>query len=192
VPRLVLGSSSPYRAELLTRLGLPFDRTAPDIDETPAPGEPVPDYVERLAREKARAAAPGTSDTLTIGSDQAAALDGRWLRKPGTLEAAADQLAACSGRCVTFHTGVAVHDGTTGTVRSTVVPFRVHFRTLSDDAIRRYVNAERPLDSAGAFRVEGLGITLFSRLEGDDPNALVGLPLIALVDLLADAGLTLP
>jgi MAF protein len=177
---------------MLARFGLPFDRTAPDIDETPAPGEPVPDYVERLAREKARAAAPGTPDTLTIGSDQAAALDGRWLRKPGTLEAASDQLAACSGRCVTFHTGVAVHDGTTGTVRSTVVPFRVHFRSLSRDAIRRYVSAERPLDSAGAFRVEGLGITLFSRLEGDDPNALVGLPLIALVDLLADAGLALP
>lgn len=190
--RLVLGSSSPYRAELLARLGLPFEQIAPGIDETPAAGEAAPAYVERLAREKALAAAPGTAEALTIGSDQIATLGERWLRKPGAAPAAEAQLAACSGQCVTFHTGLAVHDGATGTLRSVVVPFKVHFRELSADAIHRYVAAERPLDSAGAFRVEGLGIALFSRLEGDDPNALVGLPLIALIDLLAEFGVVVP
>ncbi len=192
MPRLVLGSSSPYRAELLTRLGLPFEQISPDIDETPAQGETARAYVERLAREKAEAAAPGIAEALTIGSDQIATLGERWLRKPGTVAAAEAQLAACSGACVTFHTGLAVHEGRSRVLRSVVVPFRVHFRTLSADTIRRYVAAERPLDSAGAFRAEGLGIALFSKLEGDDPNALVGLPLIALVDLLAESGVVIP
>lgn len=190
--KIILASSSPYRAELLARLGLAFDIIPSDIDETPATGETPHAYVRRLAMEKAKAVAPESGDVLTIGSDQTAVVDGQWLRKPGTPERAEAQLAACNGRCVTFLTGVAVHDSGQSRTLDAVVPYRVHFRTLPPAAIRRYVAAERPLDSAGAFRVEGLGIALFSRLEGDDPNALVGLPLIALVDLLAACGVALP
>lgn len=190
--RLVLASTSPYRAELLARLQLPFETMPPGVDETPSPGESPHDYVCRLAMEKARAVAPQAGSALIIGSDQIALLGERWLRKPGTPERAEEQLAACSGRCVTFLTGVAVHDSAHAQTRHTLVPYRVYFRELDRARIRRYVERERPLDSAGAFRMEGLGISLFARLEGDDPNALVGLPLIALVDLLAAFGLHVP
>ncbi len=192
MPRLILGSSSPYRAELLQRLGLAFEQVAPGVDETPLDAESANAYVKRLARAKAEAAAPNTGEALTIGSDQIATLGDRWLRKPPDLATAEPQLSACSGRRVLFHTGIALHDGRTGRTRSRVVGYRVHFRMLSAATIHRYVAAERPLDSGGAFRVEGLGITLFTRLEGEDPNALVGLPLIALVDLLAAVGVHLP
>jgi septum formation protein len=189
-PRLVLASTSPHRHKLLDRLGLAFDVAAPDVDETPLPGE-APDAIAlRLAGAKAAAVADrlGEGRALVIGSDQVADLDGRPLGKPGTPERCVDQLLACSGRTVRFHTGLALTDTASGETRALVEPFAVRFRTLDRTAVERYVAVEAPLDAAGGFYVEGLGIVLFEALDGRDPNALVGLPLIALVDLLADAG----
>lgn len=191
-PPIILASSSPYRAELLGRLALPFTTDSPDIDESRQDGEAAAAYVERLAREKAAAVAARHPGALVIGSDQCSERDGEILGKPHDEERAVAQLAAASGRVVTLWTGVALHDTRDGTVTSKVVPFRVHFRELERAAIERYVATDQPLDCAGAFRAEGLGITLFQRLEGDDPNALIGLPLIALTDLLHAAGVELP
>ncbi|PWG63235.1 Maf family protein [Spiribacter halobius] len=190
--RIVLASSSPYRAELLARLGLVFASDAPEIDESRHAGEAAPDYVERLAREKAAAVAARHPGALVIGSDQCSERGGEILGKPHTAERAVEQLSAAAGGVVTLWTGVALLDGRRGTTEARVVPFRVHFRALSRHAIERYVARDQPLDCAGAFRAEGLGITLFERLEGDDPNALIGLPLIALTDLLHSAGVSLP
>lgn len=189
---IVLASGSPYRAELLARLGLAFAQDAPEIDETRRADEDAPAYVERLAREKAAAVAPRHPGALVIGSDQCSERGGEILGKPRTPERAVAQLAASSGQVVTLWTGVALHNGRSGRTASRVVPCRVHFRELPREAIERYVAADQPLDCAGAFRAEALGITLFERLEGDDPNALIGLPLIALTDLLHAAGLDLP
>jgi len=189
---IVLASSSPYRAQLLERLGLPFVQDAPEIDETRRPGEKAPSYVERLARQKAAVTAARHAGALVIGADQCSERGGDILGKPHTPQRAVAQLMAASGQVVTLWTGVALHDGRSGQTTGRVVPFRVHFRTLSREAIERYVTADQPIDCAGAFRAEGLGISLFERLEGDDPNALIGLPLIALTDLLHAAGLDLP
>lgn len=186
--RLVLASTSRHRRALLERLRLPFEAIAPDVDETPGPGEPPRALAERLALAKARAVAErlAGADALVIGSDQVADLDGRALGKPGTAERCVEQLLTCSGRAVHFHTGLAVVDARDGRCASLTEPFAVHFRTLDRARVEHYVAVEAPLDAAGGFYSEGLGITLFERLEGRDPNALVGLPLIALVDLLAD------
>lgn len=186
---LLLASTSPYRAELLGRLGLPFETRAPGVDESPRPGEPPPAYVERLAREKAQAVHRESPGCIVVGADQAALLDGRVLGKPGTEARARAQLRAASGRSLQFLTGLAVAGPEPGRLHSEVVPFRVVFRRLSEAEISAYVARDRPLDCAGSFRAEGLGIALFQRLEGDDPAALVGLPLIRLVDLLGAAGL---
>lgn len=188
-PPLLLASTSPYRAELLGRLGLPFETRAPGVDESPRPGEPPPAYVERLAREKAQAVHREAPGSVVVGADQAALLDGRMLGKPGTDARARAQLRAASGRALQFLTGLAVAGPEPGRLHSEVVPFRVVFRRLSEAEISAYVARDRPLDCAGSFRAEGLGIALFQRLEGDDPAALVGLPLIRLVDLLGAAGL---
>lgn len=185
---LVLASSSPYRAQLLQRLGLPFAICAPDIDETALPQESAGQLVKRLARQKAAAVAEQHPQALIIGSDQVAEAAGRFLGKPGSVERAQAQLAELSGQTVTFHTGLCVLDAARAAEQADVVPTIVHFRTLTAAEIADYVARERPLDCAGAFKSEGLGIALFEALEGSDPNALVGLPLIALCTMLRRAG----
>lgn len=192
-PDLVLASTSRYRGELLSRLRLPFRAVAPLVDETALPGETPRALALRLARAKAEAVAARHPQALVIGSDQVAELDGRALGKPGTLAAAEAQLGASSGRCVQFHTAVCVVDTREGrSGAATAVDLtRVVFRPLENDAIRRYLEIEQPFDCAGSFKCEGLGITLFERIENEDPTALVGLPLIALSRLLRAAGAAL-
>lgn len=189
---IILASSSPYRAELLERLQLDFEQIDPAIDEALLPGEAAEDYVCRLAREKARAVAARRPDGIVIGSDQCSECQGRILGKPGTVERAIEQLSEASGQRVTLYTAVAVHDPDSGHVEVAQVPTHVRFRRLGRSAIERYVNLERPLDCAGAFRAEGLGISLFEGIQSDDPNALIGLPLIALTRLLARVGIVRP
>jgi septum formation protein len=191
-PRLILGSTSRYRAELLQRLRIEFERRAPGTDEAALPGEAPADRALRLAIAKAEAAAEGIADALVIGSDQVAELDGQILDKPGSPERARDQLAASSGRVVHFHTALCLLDGRSGRRHTHVDHTRVHFRELADQEIARYIERERPLDCAGSFKCEGLGITLFERIDNEDPTALIGLPLIALARLLRQAGVALP
>lgn len=186
--QLVLASSSRYRRALLEQLRLPFACASPDIDETPQPGEAVTDLVARLALEKALALATRFPDALIIGSDQACSLDGRILGKPGDAAQACAQLQACSGRRVTFHTGLVLYDTRSNTWQHHVDTYAVRFRELDTDEIARYVEREQPLDCAGSFKVEGLGIALFSALEGSDYNSLIGLPLISLCTMLRAAG----
>lgn len=190
---LVLASSSPFRRELLGRLGLPFTCDSPDIDESRQAGETPQQLVQRLALEKARAVAVRHPGALVIGSDQVAVLaDDSVLGKPGTAEKACEQLRAASGSEVRFLTGLCLLDADSGDYQSCCEPFTVHFRALDDARIRRYVQKEQPLNCAGSFKSEGLGITLFSKLQGDDPNALIGLPLIRLTDFLDAFGVPLP
>ncbi|MCX7129764.1 nucleoside triphosphate pyrophosphatase [Aeromonas sp.] len=189
---LTLASTSRYRKALLEKLGLPFDCAAPDVDERPLAEESAQALVTRLARAKAQAIADGRDHGLIIGSDQVCVCDGRILGKPGTIDNAVAQLMAAQGRSVTFYTGLCVLDAATGQAHQLVEPFTVHFRTLDEAAIRRYVEAELPLDCAGSFKCEGMGIVLFQGLEGRDPNALIGLPLIGLIELLACHGIALP
>ena len=190
---LVLGSSSPFRRELLGRLGLDFVSDSPDIDEQALPGETPQQLVLRLARAKAAAVAQRHPDALVIGSDQVAiTASGEVLGKPGTRDKAIAQLRASSGSCVTFLTGLCLMNAATGRHQSGCERFRVHFRTLRDDVIERYVDQEQPFNCAGSFKSEGLGIVLFSALEGRDPNALIGLPLIMLTDFLRAEGIALP
>jgi septum formation protein len=185
---LVLASTSPFRRELLGRLGLPFDTADPRADESPLPGEAPEDTALRLAEAKARAVAPLFPDALIIGGDQVAILDGRAFGKPGTHENAVLQLRAMRGRTVDFFTGLCLLDARSGKARVRGIPTLVSFRELSDAQIESYLQRERPYHCAGAARSEGLGIALIARLAGDDPNALIGLPLIALCDLLQEAG----
>ncbi|MCE8015668.1 septum formation inhibitor Maf [Halomonas sp. MCCC 1A17488] len=189
MPRLVLASGSRWRRQLLDRLGLPYAWASPDIDETPHPGEAPEPLVHRLALAKASRVAEEYPDHLVIGSDQVATFDGDILGKPGDEATARAQLARFSGHRVTFFTGLALID--TRNARHWVCHERYDacFRRLSDAEIARYVEREQPLDSAGSFRMEGLGIALFEKLEGDDPNTLIGLPLIRLCQLLREAGL---
>ncbi len=190
--KLVLASTSAYRRELLQRFGLPFDVARPDIDESPLPGETPQATAERLAVKKARAVAGQFEDALIIGSDKVAHMGDTRFGKPGTIERAIAQLQAMSGRTVVFHTALAVLNTRSGRVQLDAVPTEVRFRELTDDEIVRYVNKERPLDCAGSAKSEGLGITLLDALSGDDPNALVGLPLIALARMLRNEGIALP
>jgi len=189
---LVLASGSPYRRQLLDKLALPYQTCAPNIDESRHGNEAPDDYVARLAHEKAQAVARQYPRARIIGSDQAAVLDGRILGKPGNHERAREQLTAASGRTVLFLTGLCLYNAASGAEYREVVPFRVHFRTLEADAIERYLRQETPYDCAGSFKSEGFGITLFERLEGDDPNALIGLPLIRLAAMLRADGIPLP
>jgi MAF protein len=192
-PPLVLASSSPFRRELLARLGLTFLCDSPDIDESRRAGENANALVQRLALEKARAVAGRHPGALIIGSDQVAVLeDGSILGKPGSNDNAIAQLERASGSSVTFLTGLCLYNASSGLHQLCCEPFRVHFRSLSRDAIESYIRKEQPLNCAGSFKSEGLGITLFRRLEGDDPNALIGLPLIRLTDMLAGEGIALP
>ncbi|ARW82185.1 Maf family protein [Aeromonas salmonicida] len=190
--QLILASTSRYRKTLLEKLGLPFECAAPEVDESPLPGESAEALVARLALAKASAIADRHDQGLIIGSDQVCVCDGRILGKPGTVEKAVAQLMAARGRSITFYTGLCVLDAASGKAEQLVEPFTVHFRTLDETAIRRYVAAEMPLDCAGSFKCEGMGIMLFKGLEGRDPNALIGLPLIGLIELLERHGLALP
>jgi MAF protein len=185
---LVLASSSLYRRALLEKLGLPFSCVSPAIDEAPSPGETAHALVARLATKKAQALAVHHPDSWIIGSDQVACLDDAILGKAGNHANAFAQLRACSGRRVEFLTGLCLLDSRSGQAQTIVEPFVVVFRLLSDSQINHYLERERPFDCAGSFKAEGLGIALFERLEGDDPNALIGLPLIRLVTLLQQAG----
>jgi septum formation protein len=188
-PSLVLASTSPYRRALLERLGLAFATASPAVDETRRPDEPAQALVLRLAEAKARAVAAAHPGAIIIGSDQVACLDDAVLGKPGDREGAIAQLSRASGRTVLFQTGLCLLDTRSGRAQTLVEPFRVHFRTLTRAQIEAYVDLERPFDCAGGFKSEGLGIALFARLEGEDPNALIGLPLIRLIPWLEDLGL---
>lgn len=189
---LVLGSTSPYRRELLDKLGLAFLTDAPHVDEGRGQDETAEQLVERLAVAKAHAVAERHPDALVIGSDQVACIDGEILGKPGNRDNAIAQLSRAAGRCVVFHTGLCLLNAATGRQQTVVEPFRVHFRPLDGAQIARYVDREQPFNCAGSFKSEGLGISLFSRLEGDDPNALIGLPLIRLIGMLHNEGVAIP
>lgn len=186
--RLTLASGSRYRKALLERLGIPFDVTSPDIDETPQPGEPAQPLAQRLALAKARAAAGSTRGRLVIGSDQTASCNGALLGKPGNVERAARQLRAQSGNTVIFYTSLVLLDTRDGSHLLHTDTTSVGFRPLSDSEIERYLHREQPWDCAGSFKVEGLGIALFDRIDSSDPTALQGLPLIALCRMLRQKG----
>lgn len=188
-PRLILASSSPFRRELLSRLHLPFDSMSPNIDETRLAGESPIDYVQRLAMEKARVIAREHPDAIVIGSDQCAYLDGDILGKPGSHENAMKQLQQARGKEVVFYTGLSVQQMGSEFIRVDCVEFRVGFRHLSDTQLSHYLEVEQPYGCAGSFKSEGYGITLFSYLSGDDPSALIGLPLIRLIGMLEDCGI---
>ena len=188
---LVLASTSRYRRDLLARLTPRFRALAPDTSETARTGETAAALATRLAQAKARAVATQCANAIVIGSDQAATLGGAILGKPGDIERAHAQLAAASGQEVVFHTAVCVVDTRQATLRefSAIDTTRVFFRRLEGDEIARYLERERPLDCAGSFKAEGLGIALFERIDSQDPTALIGLPLVALSRLLREAGI---
>ena len=190
--RIVLGSTSRYRHELLSRLRLTFDCASPDVDETPRPGETPAALASRLAMAKAREVANRYPDAVVIGSDQVADLAGEPLGKPGTHERAVVQLQRMRGRTVVFQTAVAVVCAATGFEALDLAPVRVVFRDLDDAEIERYLRAEQPYDCAGSAKSEGLGIALLECIDNDDPSALVGLPLIRTCRMLRAAGVTLP
>ncbi|NQZ79783.1 MAG: septum formation inhibitor Maf [Colwellia sp.] len=186
---LVLGSTSPFRKSILEKLNIPFQCAKPDIDETPQINESSVALVERLAIEKAKAVARQHPDALIIGSDQVALCDDEILGKPHNFENGVIQLKKFSGKTVMFYTGLCVYDSKTKKTLSIVEPFNVHFNVLSQQDIENYLHAEQPYNCAGSFKSEGLGICLFKKLEGNDPNTLIGLPLIQLVALLKEHGL---
>lgn len=187
-PKLVLASTSPFRKELLQRLGLAFETASPETDETRLPGEPAVSLVQRLAEAKARAVADRFPHALIIGSDQVAVLGEGILGKPGDHSRALAQLKAASGKEVVFQTGLCLLNAATGNAQVDVVEFRVTFRDLSDTQIENYLRREQPYNCAGSFKSEGLGIALFERMQGEDPNALIGLPMIRLISMLAMQG----
>ena len=188
-PRLILGSTSVYRRELMQRLRLPFEVVAPQVDESPRPGETPAAMAQRLALEKAREVAARHPAAVVIGADQVADLAGQAIGKPGNHACAVAQLQALRGRWVTFHTAVAVLRRDTGFEQVQVAPVRVRFRELSDADIQRYLVLEQPYDCAGSAKCETLGIALLEAIESDDPTALVGLPLIRTCRLLREAGI---
>lgn len=189
---LVLGSTSPFRKELLERFRLPFITDSPDIDETPLNNESPEDYVLRLSLEKAKAVAGNHINSLIIGSDQCSILNGVIRGKPGNHENATQQLTESSGQRVSFLTGLCLYDTSDDSYQLDLVPFHVDFRILTSIEIESYLKAEEPYSCAGSFKSEGLGTTLFKRLQGDDPTALVGLPLIRLSEMLRNKHISLP
>ncbi len=188
--RIVLGSSSPFRKALLEKLDLSFDCDSPDIDETPLKDELPKAMVARLAKEKADAIAQRHPQSVIIASDQCATLDGKIIGKPGNHEAAMAQLVAASGRTVTFYTSLCVFNAGTNQYQEVVEPFYVYFRELNETQIDNYLKKEQPYNCAGSFKSEGLGISLFERLEGNDPNTLIGLPLIQLIKMLENVNIS--
>ncbi|MEW5889999.1 MAG: Maf family nucleotide pyrophosphatase [Pseudomonadota bacterium] len=189
---LVLASTSVFRRELLQRLQIPFDVAAPAVDESPLPGEAPARTAERLAQAKARAVASDHPGSLIIGSDQVAHLGETRFGKPLVRERAVEQLRAMRGRVVVFHTALCLYNSVTGRSRLQGIPTEVRFRELTDAEIERYVDKERPFHCAGSAKSEGLGISLLEYMRGDDPNALIGLPLIALCTMLRAEGYELP
>ncbi|MBN8747486.1 Maf-like protein YceF [Xylophilus ampelinus] len=188
---VILGSTSRYRRDLMSRLHLPFDVQAPEVDETPQPGEAPADLAVRLALAKAQAVAARFPDAVVIGSDQVADLQGEPLGKPGDHARATEQLRRMRGQTLIFQTAVAVVCRATGFAQQDIAPVRVVFRDLSDAAIERYLQAEQPYDCAGSAKSEGLGIALLEAIDSDDPTALVGLPLIRTCRMLRAAGVDL-
>jgi septum formation protein len=186
MPQIILASTSRYRRELLERLRLPFTTRSPDVPETVRDGEPPQAMAARLALAKARSVA--AADAIVIGSDQVASLDGRILRKPGTPAVAVAQLKAAQGKVVLFHTAVAVIVTDSGKTLEHVDRTAVRFRRLDDAALERYVRLESPLDCAGSFKSEGLGVALFEQISSDDPTALIGLPLLFVARALSELG----
>ncbi len=189
--KLVLGSTSPFRKALLEKLHIDFDCDSPDIDETPLPDEAVEDMVVRLAIAKAQAISARHPDSLIIGSDQSAVLNGEKLSKPGNFDNAFKQLTRASGQKITFQTGLCLLNTSTGNVQSSCVPYTVVFKELTPSMIENYLRKEEPYNCAGSFKSEALGIALFERFEGADPNALIGLPLIELVNFLGNEGFSI-
>lgn len=185
---LILASTSPFRRELLARLGLPFATLPPAVDETPLPDEDAPTLAARLAQAKARAVARRHPTALIIGSDQTATLRGTLIGKPGVHEQAVRQLQRASGQTVTFYTGLCLLDGASAQGQVAVERYEVTFRALTLEMIERYLRREQPYQCAGSFKSEGLGVILFERLTGDDPTSLIGLPLIRLTRMLEIAG----
>lgn len=191
MPTLVLASTSPYRRELLARLGLPFAVANPQTDESPLPGESPEALALRLSEAKARAVADTYPDALIIGSDQVATVDGKIYGKPGDHQRAVAQLRELSGKTVNFFTGLCLYNSRSGRSQVQGVPTLVGFRQLGDLEIENYLRREPAYNCAGSAKSEGLGIALLSSLQGDDPNALVGLPLIALCDMLREEGVAI-
>ena len=189
---IILASSSKYRLQLIEKLGINAKGIAPNIDESAIEGESAEALAARLSLSKALAISSPTPDGFVIGSDQVATVGGRLLGKPGTHEAAAQQLRDSSGNTVEFYTGISLVRKEPQLIDTRCHKTRVHFRQLSERQIQRYIELEQPFDCAGSFKSEGLGICLFTAIEGDDPNALIGLPLILLTTMLAEAGIELP
>lgn len=188
MPQLVLASTSPFRKQLLEKLKLEFVTDSPEIDESRLPDETPEQLVARLAEQKAMAVAARQPENLIIGSDQVAVIDGEILGKPGNHDKAVAQLKAASGRRVTFLTGLCLYNSATGDSQVEVVPFGVVFRELNESQIENYLKIEQPYNCAGSFKSEAMGIALFEKLEGEDPNTLIGLPLIRLVRMLEAEG----
>lgn len=187
--RLILASSSPFRKALLQRLMIPFEVLSPDIDETPHDGETAIALVERLAIAKAQTVAALQPGALIVGSDQVAVHGSEIIGKPGDRAEAVAQLRAASGQEITLHTGLALINSNSGNVQSAVVPYSVKFRNIDDRQINRYLDKEQPYACSGSLRADGLGIVLLESFSGDDPNALIGLPLITLVRMLEQEGM---
>jgi septum formation protein len=187
--RLVLASTSPFRSELLARLGVPFEVAAPDVDETPLPGESPDTTAQRLSLLKAQAVVKTFPDALIIGSDQVALLDGVQLGKPGNHQKAVEQLRSMRGKTLEFHTALTLLNAATGNVQTANVPVRLQMRNYTDAQIEAYLHKDQPYNCCGSARSESLGIALIARYETEDPNALVGLPLIKLTEMLANEGL---
>lgn len=183
-PRLVLASTSPFRKTLLERLQVNFDTFSPNVDETPLQGETAISLVKRLAELKARAAKESYDNALVIGSDQVCLVEGEIVGKPASHEQAVAQLTRVSGKAIEFHTGLCLFNSKTDQVQIELVTFTAHFRELSTPQIENYLQKDRPYNCSGSFKSEALGIALLDKMSGDDPNALIGLPLIRLVRML--------
>ena len=185
-PPLILASSSTIRKRVLAKIGIEFTAIAPNINESPWPEEAPEALVQRLSEEKARKVAHQYSNHLVIGSDQVAVVDNEIVGKPSNRAQAIKQLEAASGRTVSLYTGVALLNSGTGRIQVDVLPYRVQFRKLTRAVIENYIDRDQPYDCGGSLRSEGLGIALLSKFEGEDPNILLGLPLIRLIDMLAE------
>ncbi len=188
---IILASSSPYRRQLLEKIHLSFTCCSPNIDESALPGETARDLVERLALAKAKAVAQHSGDALIIGADQVADIEGEIIGKPSNHEAAVRQLQRASGKVVSVYTGLALYDALSGSFQLANESFIVEMRELERDLIERYLHQEQPYDCCGSLKTDGLGIVLVKRLSGDDPNAIIGLPMIRLIDMLTQAGVEL-
>lgn len=188
ISKIVLASTSPFRKTILEKLDIEFETASPAVDETPLPHEIPEQLVARLSETKAKSIAETHPDSLIIGSDQIAVINGQIIGKPGTHENAVKQLKRASGKRITFLTGLCVYNTKSHRSQVDVVPFNVVFRTLTNQQIENYLQKEQPYNCAGSFKSEALGIALFERLEGDDPNTLMGLPLIRLIRMLESEG----